>query len=156
MDSNDNPLPERQQSDSSSSTQAVGYGKPPQSTRFQKGVSGNPKGRPKGSLNVASLFLRTLREKVVVNENGRRKTVTKLEAALKQLVNKAASGDLRALQQLVALATDAEQKQNLATTQNPVLNDLDQEVVESILSRFHPVTNNPQDEEATDGEDDRK
>jgi hypothetical protein len=64
MDSNDNPLPERQQSDSSSSTQAVGYGKPPQSTRFQKGVSGNPKGRPKGSLNVASLFLRTLLETI--------------------------------------------------------------------------------------------
>jgi hypothetical protein len=25
----------------------VGYGKPPQSTQFKKGKSGNPKGRPK-------------------------------------------------------------------------------------------------------------
>jgi hypothetical protein len=26
----------------------VGYGKPPSATRFKKGVSGNPKGRPRG------------------------------------------------------------------------------------------------------------
>ena len=30
-------------------TYEVGYGKPPQATRFQPGKSGNPKGRPKGS-----------------------------------------------------------------------------------------------------------
>ncbi|HTV56705.1 MAG TPA: DUF5681 domain-containing protein, partial [Terriglobia bacterium] len=76
---------------------SVGYGKPPENTRFKKGVSGNPKGRPKGSLNVANAFAKALREKVVIVEHGQRKSVTKFEAALKQLVNKAASGDLRAL-----------------------------------------------------------
>ena len=29
----------------------VGYGKPPASTRFKPGQSGNPKGRPKGANN---------------------------------------------------------------------------------------------------------
>ena len=82
------------------SDKSVGYRNPPVGTRFKKGVSGNPKGRPKGSLNLAAMFTKTLRERVVINEHGRRRTVTKLEAALKQLVNKAASGDLRALAQL--------------------------------------------------------
>ncbi len=114
----------------------VGYGTPPESTRFRKGVSGNPKGRPKGSLNLATAFLKALHEKVVVSENGRRKTITKLEAALKQLVNKAASGELRALRQLLELARDAEGRQNLPGIPNAVLNDLDHEVIQGILERF--------------------
>ena len=78
-------------------TYLVGYGKPPIRSRFKKGRSGNPQGRPKGSLNFATVLLRTLREKVVIHENGKRRVITKLEASLKQLVNKATAGDLRAL-----------------------------------------------------------
>lgn len=97
---------------------------------------------------MTTVFMRTLREKVVINENGRRRTITKLEAALKQLANKAASGELRALRQLVELAQDAEQKQSLANTQNPVLNELDHEVIESILTRFQPAASDtPKPEE---------
>jgi hypothetical protein len=83
---------------------AVGKGKPPQHTRFQKGQSGNPKGRRKGSTNVATLLDHALNERVVVTENGKRKTITKLEAMLKQLANKAASGDHRAIKLLMPLA----------------------------------------------------
>ena len=118
------------------SAKPLGYGMPPEATRFKKGVSGNPRGRPRGSLNVATVFTKTLRERVVINEHGRRKTVTKLEAALKQLINKAAPGDLRALRQLVELARDAEAKQNLPEAQGPVLGDLDHEVMDGILKRF--------------------
>ena len=88
----------------------VGYGKPPRRSRFRKGVSGNRKGRPKGKRNFATVLAETLEEKTVVNENGVRKTVTKLEAALKQLANKAASGDLVALRQLTALARSVEER----------------------------------------------
>ena len=116
--------------------EAVGYCCPPESTRFKKGQSGNAKGRPKGSVNVVTALTKALREKVVINENGRRRTVTKLEAALKQLVNKAATGDLRALRHLTELARDAEAKQNLAAT-DEVVNQSDHEVMQGILERFH-------------------
>ena len=91
----------------------VGFRRPPIVTRFQKGVSGNPRSRPKGSLNVATAFTKALREKVVINEYGKRKTVTKVEAAMKQVANKGASGDLRAVVQVVSLAQYAEAKQNM-------------------------------------------
>ncbi len=114
----------------------VGYCSPPEATRFQKGISGNPRGRPKGSLNVATVLTRTLREKVAINENGRRRTVTKLEAALKQLVDQAAAGDLRALRHLTALAHDAEAQQNARDSQQQDLSELDREVMQGILRRF--------------------
>ena len=119
-------------------TNSVGYGTPPEATRFRRGVSGNPRGRPRGSLNVATVFTKTLRERVVINENGQRKTVTKLEAVLKQMVNKAASGDIRAIRELLELARYAEARQNAPGVQNPVIEELDQEVIDGIMQRLNP------------------
>jgi hypothetical protein len=116
----------------------VGYRRPPVPSRFRKGVSGNPKGRPKGSLSMDAVYKRTLREKVVINENGKRKLVTKLEAALKQLVNKAASGDLRAIKYLADLARESEAKQNLSAGAPEAITEIDQEVINGILERFQP------------------
>jgi Family of unknown function (DUF5681) len=122
------------------SDSSVGYGKPPLSTRFKKGVSGNPNGRPKGSRKVAAVFAKTLREKVVINEHGQRKTVSKLEAAIKQFVNKAASGDLRALQMLVALVREAETREAPTSDERSALGEFDQKVIDGIIKRFQPVT----------------
>ena len=83
----------------------IGKGKPPQHTRFKKGQSGNPMGRRKESKNLATLLGKALNERVTVTENGKRRTITKREAMLKQLANKAASGDLRSTK-LVLLPAD--------------------------------------------------
>jgi Family of unknown function (DUF5681) len=80
----------------------VGYRRPPRQTRFKKGRSGNPRGRPPGSRNFASLVDEALAEPVVINENGRRKKATKLQVIVKQMVNKAAQGDHRSIQLLMA------------------------------------------------------
>jgi hypothetical protein len=126
----------------------VGYGRPPQDTRFKKGSSGNPRGRPKGSRNVVSVFAKTLREKVVINENGQRKTITKLEAAVKQFVNRAAGGDLRALQMLVNLSREAETRE-LSPPERSMIAEVDQRVMESIVRRFQPA-NQIEGEEANE------
>jgi hypothetical protein len=93
----------------------VGKGKPPEHTRFQKGQSGNPRGRRKGSKNVATLLEQVLNERVVVTENGKRKRITKLQAMLKQLANKAASGDHRAIKLLMPLAETCVAPSNAAS-----------------------------------------
>lgn len=131
-----------------SSDYQVGYGKPPKHTRFEKGRSGNPKGRPKGTLNLATVLERTLRERVVINENGRRKQITKMEAAVKQLVNQAASGDLVALRQLMALASSAEQRSSESEADQPSLHEADQKVVAQMLKRLE--RNIKGDEHASD------
>jgi hypothetical protein len=79
----------------------VGYAKPPRKNRFKPGKSGNPKGRPKGSKNFTTVLEKELRAHVAITENGRQGKATKLEAMVKQIVNRAASGDSKAMQALL-------------------------------------------------------
>ena len=76
----------------------VGFKKPPRKTRFKRGKSGNPNGRPRGSKNFETVLGAELDCQVPVLENGKRKKVSKRQAIAKQLVNKAAGGDLKAAQ----------------------------------------------------------
>ena len=112
----------------------VGYGKPPKATRFKKGKSGNPKGRPKGSPNVMTAIDRAIHEKVVINENGQRRTISKLDAAAKQLANKAAQGDPRAIGQLLAISALLDERG--AAAASPPLEEADEQVADLIVARI--------------------
>jgi hypothetical protein len=85
------------------STYEIGYGKPPKATRFQKGKSSNPRGRPKGSLNLATDLASELGELITVSEHGRPHRVSKQRALIKSLMAKALQGDIRAATALLAL-----------------------------------------------------
>lgn len=74
----------------------VGYRRPPVASRFRDGVSGNPKGRPKGSKNFRTEFDEVLAQSVVLNENGRRRRMPKRRAILMQVINRALNNDPRA------------------------------------------------------------
>jgi hypothetical protein len=84
----------------------VGFAKPPKSTQFKPGQSGNPKGRPKGSRNFGLMMAEAFDQQVEVTENGRRRKRSKGEVAVLQVVNKAAAGDLKAF----AASTDLMRK----------------------------------------------
>ena len=53
-----------------------GYGKPPKKHQFKKGVSGNPRGRPKGKKSFAALFKKLENEKITIQINGRTEKLT--------------------------------------------------------------------------------
>jgi hypothetical protein len=74
----------------------TGFGKPPKATQFKKGASPNPRGRPKGSKNLATVVRDEGNQPVEVVENGRRRKLTKLEIFVRQIFNKASGGDLKA------------------------------------------------------------
>lgn len=114
-------------------TYEVGYGKPPEHGKFQKGQSGNPKGRPKGKLNVATVLNKTLSEKVTVTDRGRRRTITMLEAAFKQQVRKAVQGDSRAMSLLLSFSAMIGAESNTAAQS---LDAQDAAALASLVDRF--------------------
>jgi ADP-ribosylglycohydrolase len=61
-----------------------------------KGVSGNPKGRPKKDLDFDDELLGESKMFVTINENGRRRRITKHAVVVKQLLNQAAKGNIPA------------------------------------------------------------
>lgn len=131
----------------------VGFCKPPKHTQFQKGRSGNPSGRPKGRVNVATVLLKAMHARIAVNEGGRRTQRTKLEVICTQLINKAVTGDLKAIQHVLALA-------NLSETAEGAVGptaDLaaSQEHARKILERLALRALQSQDKETDDGQDDQ-
>lgn len=81
----------------------VGYGKPPRHTRFAKGRSGNPKGRPKGSSNMKAAIRRATERRVSVKIGKRTVKMTPIDAIAHRLVQQALEGNLRATRELVTL-----------------------------------------------------
>jgi hypothetical protein len=81
----------------------VGYGKPPKATQWKPGQSGNPKGKVKGTKSLKTVLEKEATGRVVVKEGGKTRTLTKLEAVVMSLSNKALHGDVKAITQLIAL-----------------------------------------------------
>jgi Family of unknown function (DUF5681) len=113
----------------------VGYGKPPRHSRFRRGQSGNPRGRPAGSKNLATLVSEALNEWVIVVENGGRRKISKREAIIKQLVNRSAKADWRAIKILLDIVREIEGRVELETVESS-FSAADEKVIEQIKARW--------------------
>lgn len=125
--------------DSSDRPFEVGYGKPPKHTQFAKGKSGNPKGRGKGVRNFATEIRDELNSRIPVTENGKRKKITKRKAVAKQLVNKAASGDPKAIPVLLNEARQHEAASAAGLGHDALCHPEDQLVMANIVRRIRDI-----------------
>ncbi len=78
----------------------VGYGKPPKKTRFKKGLSGNPNGRPRKKPDLYAELTRVLRDTVTVTIDGEPERVTVQQALLLRLRDEALRGEVWAVKLL--------------------------------------------------------
>jgi hypothetical protein len=86
-----------------SESDEVGYGKPPKKTRFRRGTSGNPLGRPRQAPSFRSDLAAELNQTLTITENGKRITLTKQRAVFRTLTT-AALKDVRAASVLLDIA----------------------------------------------------
>jgi hypothetical protein len=113
----------------------VGYGKPPRAKQFQKGASGNPKGRPKGSKNLQSIVMKESKRKIRIDGPRGPQNITMLDLVIKQLLQKAAKGDLRASREFIVLVQQSEQAASTVASAISI-NELDQGVLKNLERRL--------------------
>ena len=113
----------------------IGYGRPPHHTRFQKGRSANPKGRPGGAKNLSTVLSEALNERVIIAENGGRRKISKRQAIIKQIVNQAAKGDWRAAKLLFDILQEIERRTEPEPSENAFGSE-DEKVIEQMKARM--------------------
>ena len=127
----------------------IGKGKPPKAHQWPKGVSGNPAGRKKGSRGLKTDLKAELNSRITITENGKTITLTKQQVILKALATKAAKGDVKAANSIVALTIQMhgiedvrEGKSQISDADNAILKDY----LASIAGSSEPPPDWPSDQ----------
>jgi hypothetical protein len=121
----------------------VGYKRPPRKSQFRPGQSGNPKGRPKGSKNFATALNQELNNRVLITETGQQRRFSKREVVAKQLVNKAVSGDLKAIPVLLNQTREFEGVVGDFSNEEVIKRPEDELVMASIIKRIKKMELEP-------------
>jgi hypothetical protein len=128
-------------------SEKVGYRRPPRRTRFKKGQSGNPNGRPQGRANAKTIVARAINEKVTLREGETKRAMTKLEGMLQAHMVKAIKGDARSANLVINLVT---RLGLLAETENKTFTALSEEdhaiLDEYVRSKTGPAAGKPNNE----------
>ncbi len=107
----------------------VGRGRPPISTRFEKGKSGNPSGRPKKMPTFRTELLAELGELMPAGGGDR---VSKQRAVIRKLIDAALGGNLRATGALFSILARLPEDQD-ADSEEP--SDRDLEIIKDLAER---------------------
>jgi uncharacterized protein DUF5681 len=134
----------------------IGHGKPPATSQFKKGKSGNAKGRPKGTRNLKTDLTQELQEKILVREGDRPVRISKQRAIVKTLVAKTLKGDARITNTFVNLLLRALDLEGAAVATDEPLTADEQEALavleERLLRKAKVATSNGGDPDGKNDE----
>ena len=127
-------------------SEPVGYGRPPSGTKFRKGQSGNPKGRPRNRSRELP-YNSVLGQMVTIREDGRERRVTAAEAFLLQLTQKGLAGDSAAARATLGAIESARSKEMPGNPINELMLSLIGQGIETIIGELGIATKKyPEDE----------
>jgi hypothetical protein len=117
----------------------IGYGNPPRASQFKRGVSGNPRGRPKGRKNLRTRLADVLSSKIVKRDGDKRQTITVMEGMLWKQVENGLRGSERAfLSAFRICAALGLLERPSAMNDDSVLSRTEEELVSELLAQLAP------------------
>jgi Family of unknown function (DUF5681) len=133
----------------------VGKGRTPQDTRWKKGTSGNPGGKKKGTLNLATTFEEALLRQVTVSLEGDKTVISVLEALVMRLLDGGLKGNIKAINSIldrIERLIRSERKQDTET------NEEDIEILQRVLAKrdFSGLADGGLERSGTEEETDEK
>lgn len=123
-----------------SESEKVGYKRPPKAHRFKPGESGNPRGRPKGTRNLGTDLTDILGRRVSIREDGKERRISRQEALLLSLYNKALHGDVRAATAIINMLSKLAPS-SAEPPETVSLSESDERILADFLRRRTSVTN---------------
>ena len=81
----------------------VGYGRPPEHSRFKPGQSGNPRGRPRKHRNFRTVLEDALQTPIDVSVNGHPRRMKRIDALVMTTLERALKNDPKATSALLAM-----------------------------------------------------
>jgi hypothetical protein len=124
----------------------VGYGKPPRHTRFRLGLSGKPRGRPRGASagRADRLALKEIYRLITVREGDQTIVLPTVQAVIRQLGRIALKGSGPALRTYLAMVRAIEQsvaiQADVKTESEPQMRNVtDEERLEAVMALFNKV-----------------
>ena len=133
----------------------IGKGKPPSHTRWEKGTSGNPGGKKKGTLNLATTFEEALLRQVTVSLEGDKTVISVLEALVMRLLDGGLKGNIKAINSIldrIERLIRSERKQDTETNKEDI------EILQRVLAKrdFSGLADVGLERSDTGGETDEK
>ena len=137
-----------------------GYKNPPVEHQFQKGKSGNPKGRPRKKkqpssdpgLDLIASLHRELGKTISVQENGQYREITKLEAFSAQLVAQSVNGKPSQQKMLLSLLTlDTHEETEQQTLEQ--LQSYDDDLMNDLYDQLNSMNDDTPDDINDQGDD---
>lgn len=125
-------------SDTGDDDDTGGYKRPPPRSRFKAGQSGNSKGRPKGGRNLKTDLSALMKKRVKIREDGELHQVSRQEAMLLSLFEKAVRGNVKASGQIFTMLMKMDAR-DPAPRESTAVTDNDRAIVEDFLRRNFPI-----------------
>jgi len=130
------PLSDERKAEAARAGYSTGFAVPPATTRFEKGHSGNPKGRPKAARALKTDVAEVLDIEVTVSLPSGPQPMRMQQAMVMSLAAKAAKGDVRAAQAIIRLIELTLPERLHESAGEPRLDPAEQAEIERLLNEL--------------------